>query len=119
MSHNPIANNFFAPGFEGLLGFPFNGLDASFGHLGGGMGGGGGGGSSFSSSTMFLGGGMGGGSGGGRFGGGGVKRTSTSTKFVNGKKITTKKVIDGAGETVTVLENDVLKSRTVNGVPQN
>ncbi|CAG0887729.1 unnamed protein product [Darwinula stevensoni] len=47
-----------------------------------------------------------------------VKRTSTSTKFVNGKKIVTKKVVENGMETVSILENDVLKSRTVNGKPQ-
>ncbi|ENN73975.1 hypothetical protein HUJ04_001583 [Dendroctonus ponderosae] len=48
-----------------------------------------------------------------------VKRTSTSTRFVNGKKITTKKVFDNGKETVMSYENDVLKSKTVNGVPQS
>ncbi|KAF2368512.1 DnaJ domain [Trinorchestia longiramus] len=110
-STNSLSNNFFAPGFSGLLGFPFGdfgGFDSNFGPIGAGGGGGGG---SFTHSTVFLGGA------GGRAGG--VKRTSTSTKFVNGKKITTKKVVDNGTETVTVLENDVIKSRTVNGVPQS
>lgn len=53
-----------------------------------------------------------------QFGGGGlggnVKKTSTSTKIVNGKKIITKKVIENGQETVTVTENGVLKSKTVN-----
>jgi DnaJ family protein B protein 6 len=105
-SSNSISNNFFAPGFSGLLGFPFGdfgAFDQNFGTIGAG-------GSSFSHSTVFLGGGQ---------RGGGMKRTSTSTKFVNGKKIVTKKVIDGGTETVTVIENDVVKSRTVNGVPQS
>ncbi|XP_066247659.1 dnaJ homolog subfamily B member 6-like isoform X1 [Euwallacea similis] len=52
-------------------------------------------------------------------GGSNVKRTSTSTRFVNGKKITTKKVLENGKETVLSYENDVLKSRTVNGVPQS
>ncbi|XP_015915765.1 dnaJ homolog subfamily B member 6 [Parasteatoda tepidariorum] len=47
-----------------------------------------------------------------------VKKTSTSTRFVNGKKIETKKVLVNGVETVTVHEDGVLKSRTVNGVPQ-
>ncbi|XP_064118427.1 dnaJ homolog subfamily B member 6-like isoform X1 [Macrobrachium nipponense] len=51
-------------------------------------------------------------------GGPGMKRTSTSTKFINGKKITTKKVCEGGQETVLTFENDVLKTKTVNGVPQ-
>ncbi|XP_019868495.1 dnaJ homolog subfamily B member 6 isoform X2 [Aethina tumida] len=50
---------------------------------------------------------------------GNVKRTSTSTRFVNGKKITTKKVFENGKETVMSYENDVLKSKTVNGVPQS
>ncbi|KAK7601633.1 hypothetical protein V9T40_009074 [Parthenolecanium corni] len=50
--------------------------------------------------------------------GGAVKKTSTSTRFSNGKKITTKKIIDGNKETVLRYENDVLTSKTVNGVPQ-
>ncbi|XP_018329435.1 dnaJ homolog subfamily B member 6 isoform X2 [Agrilus planipennis] len=48
-----------------------------------------------------------------------VKRTSTSTRFVNGKKITTKKVYENGKETVMTYENDILKSKTVNGVPQS
>eukprot|EP00088_Acartia_fossae_P007685 TRINITY_DN13608_c0_g2_i3.p1 TRINITY_DN13608_c0_g2~~TRINITY_DN13608_c0_g2_i3.p1 ORF type:complete len:396 (+),score=103.65 TRINITY_DN13608_c0_g2_i3:41-1228(+) len=55
------------------------------------------------------------------FGGGpgmSMKSTSMSTRFVNGKKITTQKVVDNGVETVTTYENDVLKSQTVNGVPQ-
>jgi len=47
-----------------------------------------------------------------------VKRTSTSTRMTNGKKIVTKKVVDNGVETVTVTENGVLKSKTVNGVSQ-
>ncbi|CAG9858721.1 unnamed protein product [Phyllotreta striolata] len=48
-----------------------------------------------------------------------VKRTSSSTKFVNGKKITTKKIYENGKETVLSYENDVLKSKTVNGVAQS
>ncbi|KAJ8927740.1 hypothetical protein NQ314_019743 [Rhamnusium bicolor] len=47
-----------------------------------------------------------------------VKRTSMSTKIVNGKKVTTKKVYENGRETVMSYENDVLKSKTVDGVPQ-
>lgn len=47
-----------------------------------------------------------------------VKKTSTSTRISNGKKIVTKKVVDNGVETVTVTENGVLKSKTVNGVSQ-
>ncbi|CAD6234739.1 GSCOCG00002078001-RA-CDS [Cotesia congregata] len=52
-------------------------------------------------------------------GGSNVRKTSTSTRFVNGKKITTHKVVEGGKETITFYENDVVKSRTVNGVPQS
>ncbi|XP_067629236.1 dnaJ homolog subfamily B member 6 isoform X1 [Eurosta solidaginis] len=47
-----------------------------------------------------------------------VKRTSTSTTFVNGKKLMTKRVYENGKETVFSYENDVLKSKTVNGVAQ-
>ena len=54
------------------------------------------------------------------FGGPGVamRSSSTSTRMVNGKKITQKKVVDNGVETVTTYENGVLKSHTVNGVAQ-
>ncbi|KAK0087147.1 hypothetical protein PV325_001660 [Microctonus aethiopoides] len=48
---------------------------------------------------------------------GAVRKTSTSTRFINGKKITTHKVVEGGKETITFYENDVIKSKTVNGVP--
>ncbi|XP_058462713.1 dnaJ homolog subfamily B member 6 isoform X1 [Malaya genurostris] len=51
-------------------------------------------------------------------GSGPVKRTSTSTTFVNGKKLMTKKVFENGTETIMSYENDVLKSKTVNGVAQ-
>ncbi|XP_076652208.1 dnaJ homolog subfamily B member 6 isoform X2 [Halictus rubicundus] len=57
--------------------------------------------------------------GGGGGGGGAIKRTSTSTRFINGKKITTKKMYENGKETIMSYENDVLKSKTVNGVPQS
>ena len=47
-----------------------------------------------------------------------MKSTSMSTRFLNGKKVTTKKEVENGVETVTTYENDVLKSQTVNGVPQ-
>ncbi|XP_054007240.1 dnaJ homolog subfamily B member 6 isoform X2 [Hylaeus anthracinus] len=52
-------------------------------------------------------------------GGGAVRRTNTSTRFINGKKITTKKIYENGKETIMSFENDVLKSKTVNGVPQS
>lgn len=47
-----------------------------------------------------------------------VRRTSTSTRFVNGKKIETRKVMDNGVETVSIHEDGILKSQSVNGVPQ-
>lgn len=48
-----------------------------------------------------------------------VKRTSTSTKIVNGKKITTRRVFEnGREKQVDTYENDVLKQRVLNGIPQ-
>ncbi|KAH8372813.1 hypothetical protein KR009_005170 [Drosophila setifemur] len=47
-----------------------------------------------------------------------VKRTFTSTHFTNGKRHLTKRVVENGKETVFQYENDVLKSKTVNGVPQ-
>jgi len=44
---------------------------------------------------------------------GNVRKTSTSTRFVNGKKVTTKKVTENGKETTTIFENDILKSKTV------
>ena len=39
-------------------------------------------------------------------------------RFMNGKKLVTQKVVENGVETLTTYENDVLKSQTVNGVPQ-
>nr|KAG5697332.1 hypothetical protein BaRGS_004998 [Batillaria attramentaria] len=55
---------------------------------------------------------------GGPTGGGNFRSTSTSTKYVNGKKVVTKKVVENGVETVMVEEDGVLKSRMVNGVQQ-
>ena len=82
-------------------------MNFPFGHFDDGHMMGGGGFTSFSSSFDTRGG-----------GGAGVKRTSTSTKYTNGKKITTKKTFENGVETITVLEDDVIKSRSVDGVPQ-
>jgi len=51
-------------------------------------------------------------------GGGAVKRTSTSTRFINGKKMTTKKIYENGKETTMTFENDILVSKSINGVPQ-
>ena len=66
------------------------------------------------SSSMGMMGGMGMGMGGGM----NMRSSSTSTRIINGRKVTTKKVMDNGVETVTTYENDVLKSQTVNGVAQ-
>jgi len=50
--------------------------------------------------------------------GSGVRRTSTSTRFINGKKIVTKKISENGTDTVTVYEDGMLTSKTVNGVAQ-
>lgn len=48
-----------------------------------------------------------------------TRKSSISTKIIGGKKITTKKVVENGKETVMHFENDVLKSKTVNGVAQS
>ncbi|XP_017262252.1 dnaJ homolog subfamily B member 6b isoform X2 [Kryptolebias marmoratus] len=96
----------------GFGGFPafgsgFSGFDSgftSFGDMGGG------GFTSFSSSSFGGGGGMGGGM-------GNFKSVSTSTKIVNGRKITTKRIVENGQERVEVVEDGQLKSLTVNDVP--
>ncbi|XP_047988103.1 dnaJ homolog subfamily B member 6 isoform X1 [Leguminivora glycinivorella] len=52
-------------------------------------------------------------------GSGNMRSTTTTTRVVNGKKITTKKVTENGRETVMSYENGILKSKTVNGVPQS
>lgn len=47
-----------------------------------------------------------------------IRRITTTTKVVNGKKISTKKVLENGVETVHVYENGELKSKAVNGVTQ-
>ncbi|XP_007165533.2 dnaJ homolog subfamily B member 6 isoform X1 [Balaenoptera acutorostrata] len=92
--------------FSAFSGFPsfgggFSSFDTgftSFGSLGhGGL-------TSFSS-TAFGGGGM-----------GNYKSISTSTKVVNGRKITTKRIVENGQERVEVEEDGQLKSLTINGV---
>ncbi|XP_052028899.1 dnaJ homolog subfamily B member 6 isoform X2 [Apodemus sylvaticus] len=53
------------------------------------------------------------------FGGSGMgnfKSISTSTKIVNGKKITTKRIVENGQERIEVEEDGQLKSLTINGV---
>ncbi|EHB03107.1 DnaJ-like protein subfamily B member 6-B [Heterocephalus glaber] len=59
------------------------------------------------SSTSFGGSGM-----------GNVKSISTSTKIVNGRKITTKRIVENDQERVEVEEDGQLKSLTINGKEQ-
>lgn len=47
-----------------------------------------------------------------------MKSISTSTTVINGRKITTKKVVENGTETVTVEENGIIKSIMVNGESQ-
>ncbi|KAG5212961.1 hypothetical protein JEQ12_008747 [Ovis aries] len=73
----------------------------SFGSLGhGGL-------TAFSSSSAFGGSGM-----------GNYKSVSTSTKVVNGRKITTKRIVENGQERVEVEEDGQLKSLTINGKEQ-
>nr|XP_045016108.1 dnaJ homolog subfamily B member 6 isoform X3 [Jaculus jaculus] len=95
--------------FSAFTGFPsfgggFSSFDptgfTSFGSLGhGGL-------TSFSSASF-------GGSGMGNF-----KSISTSTKIVNGRKITTKRIVENGEERVEVEEDGQLKSLTINGKEQ-
>uniref|UniRef100_A0A8B9XI20 DnaJ heat shock protein family (Hsp40) member B6 n=1 Tax=Bos mutus grunniens TaxID=30521 RepID=A0A8B9XI20_BOSMU len=93
--------------FSTFSGFPsfggaFPSFDAgfsSFGSLGhGGL-------TAFSTSSAFGGSGM-----------GNYKSISTSTKVVNGRKITTKRIVENGQERVEVEEDGQLKSLTINGV---
>ncbi|XP_071650918.1 dnaJ homolog subfamily B member 6 isoform X2 [Temnothorax longispinosus] len=103
--HGHSANNSLSTSFFGPFGFgfrlPFNDLMENAGTAGNFA--------SFGTFTSFD----------GMSGGTAVKRTSTSTRFIDGKKITTKKVFENGKETIMSYENDVLKSKTVNGVPQS
>lgn len=94
-------------GFGGFPGFghSFSGFDSgfgSFGDMGGGF-------TSFSSSSF-------GGGGGGGGGMGNFRSVSTSTKFINGRKITTKRIVENGQERVEVEEDGQLKSLTVNDI---
>lgn len=103
-SRNRGTGSFFSafsgfPAFGG--GFPaFDTGFSSFGSIGhGGL-------TSFSSASY-------GGSGMGNF-----KSISTSTKIINGKKITTKRIVENGQERVEVEEDGQLKSLTINGLKE-
>ncbi|KAK2859566.1 hypothetical protein Q5P01_004186 [Channa striata] len=100
-SRNRMGGSFF--GFGGFPGFgsSFSGFESGFSSFGD-MGGGGI--TSFSSSSF---------GGGGR---GNFRSVSTSTKFINGKKITTKRIVENGQEQVEVEEDGQLKSLTVNDI---
>ncbi|XP_058579617.1 dnaJ homolog subfamily B member 6 isoform X1 [Neofelis nebulosa] len=92
--------------FSAFSGFPsfgggFSSLDTGFTSFGSA----GPGGLTSFSSTAFGGSGM-----------GSFKSISTSTKMVNGRKITTKRIVENGEERVEVEENGQLKSLTINGV---
>ncbi|XP_061614645.1 dnaJ homolog subfamily B member 6b isoform X1 [Phyllopteryx taeniolatus] len=94
-------------GGGGLFDFGAFSFDSGFNAFGD-MGGGG-----FSSFSSSFGGGGGGGGGGGMAN---FKSVSTSTKFINGRKITTKRTVENGQERVEVEEDGQLKSLTVNDV---
>lgn len=95
--------NMFGPSDGGFGGF------TSFQDFGGGGGGGGAGShasfTSFSSSSSFG-------------GPANVRRSSSSTKIINGRRIKTTKIYENGEETEIVEENGQITSRTVNGNPQ-
>uniref|UniRef100_A0A8C7HDS6 DnaJ heat shock protein family (Hsp40) member B6b n=1 Tax=Oncorhynchus kisutch TaxID=8019 RepID=A0A8C7HDS6_ONCKI len=101
------------PFFHGFGGFPpfgagfpvFDSGFTSLGHMGGG------GFATFSSSSF-------GGSGGGGGGMGNIRSVSTSTKFINGRRITTKRIVENGQERVEVEEDGQLKSLTANGLEE-
>ncbi|XP_067010445.2 dnaJ homolog subfamily B member 6 [Anabrus simplex] len=101
-SHNTVSSRFFSP--FGNFGFGMD-FDDSLGNQNAGLGG-------FTSFSTIN-------SGGGGPSRGTVRSTSTSTKYIDGKKITTKKVYENGKETVIIFENDKLISKTVNGVAQS
>ncbi|XP_059357769.1 dnaJ homolog subfamily B member 6-like [Carassius carassius] len=108
MSRSRTGGSFFG-GFGGFppFGAGFSSFDAGFspfGHMGGG-------GLTSFSSTSFGGGGGGGGM-------GSFRSVSTSTKFINGRKITTKRIIENGQERIEVEEDGQLKSLTINGKAQ-
>ncbi|XP_061465376.1 dnaJ homolog subfamily B member 6-like isoform X2 [Rhineura floridana] len=49
----------------------------------------------------------------------GFRSVSTSTRFINGRRITTKRIIENGQERVEVEENGELKSIQINGIPDD
>lgn len=102
MNRSRTAGPFF-PGFS-PFGPSFSGFDTGFSPFGPMVGG------SFSSFSSSP------------FGGGGGMRNfssiSTSTKFINGRRVTTKRIVENGQERVEIEEDGQLKSLTVNGKEQ-
>ncbi|KAG9348043.1 hypothetical protein JZ751_004063 [Albula glossodonta] len=118
---NQCGNQMGGPFFQSFAGFPPFGHGCApgltpFGQMSGGMGGMGGGGSGFTSFSSSSFGGNNGVGGSGNF-----RSVSTSTQMINGKKITTKRIIENGEERIEVEEDGQLKSVTINGKeqPQN
>ncbi|CAK6969291.1 dnaJ homolog subfamily B member 6b [Scomber scombrus] len=102
-SRSRTGGSLFGFGHFPAFGHSITGFDSgfsSFGDMGGGI-------TSFSSSSF------GGGGGGGT---GNFRSVSTSTKFINGRKVTTKRIVENGQERVEVEEDGQLKSLTVNDV---
>lgn len=117
-----LSNNFFQPFGDMWALYPPSGGGNMFGPSDGGFGG-------FTSFPDFGGGGGGGGAGShasftsfsssSSFGGpANVRRSSSSTKIINGRRIKTTKIFENGEETEIVEENGQITSRTVNGNPQ-
>ncbi|KAM9337035.1 dnaJ homolog subfamily B member 6b isoform 2-T2 [Symphorus nematophorus] len=102
-SRGRMGGSLFGFGSFPAFGHGFSAFDSgfsSFGEMGGG------GITSFSSSSF----------GGGGGGMGNFRSVSTSTKFINGRKITTKRIVENGQERVEVEEDGQLKSLTVNDI---
>uniref|UniRef100_A0A3Q1FLK6 DnaJ heat shock protein family (Hsp40) member B6a n=1 Tax=Acanthochromis polyacanthus TaxID=80966 RepID=A0A3Q1FLK6_9TELE len=97
-SRNRTSGSFFG----GFVGFPPFGAGFSPFNPGGGF-------TSFSSASF-------GGGGGGSMGN--FRSMSTSTKIINGRKITTKRIVENGQERVEVEEDGQLRSLTINGKEQ-
>lgn len=46
-----------------------------------------------------------------------ARKTTTSMKVIDGKKVVTKRTEDNGDETIEILEDGILKSRRINGAP--
>ncbi|XP_034468653.1 dnaJ homolog subfamily B member 6-like [Hippoglossus hippoglossus] len=103
----------FDPGFGSFGTMGTMGTMGHMGHMGhmSPMGSLGGGGFTSFSSTSFGGGGGGGGM-------GNFRSVSTSSKIINGRKITTKRIVENGQERVEVEEDGHLRSLTINGMEQ-